>query len=272
MKMFTHVCSVLAVGLVVAFTVQGCGGSTPLSSETGTLAVHMSDAGGSDITAANVTITKIDAHIGSNWQTVFTGSQAVDLFALRNNDMILGSALVAAGDYSQVRIYVSNATVTDSTGVHTVEIPSAEQSGIKVNLNYTIDPNVVTDVLLDFNVGKSFVLQGNGVYRLKPVIPAVVKILSGTATGTVSNAGGVLLGASVTATYTAGSNYPVGTVVNNTFTQVDGTFKVWALMPGTYTFTFSYLNPLTLAVETATVTNVVVNANSNSSLGGVVLI
>ncbi len=267
---------IFATLVCLAFVLGGCGGggagTGSVGGGSGTLAIHLSDAGGNGITAANLTITKIEAHIGSKWETVFTGSQTVNLLDLRNTDMVLGSALVTAGNYTQVRIFVSNATVTDATGVHSVTIPSGLQTGIKVNLNYTVNPNVITDILLDFNVGKSFILQGNGVYRLQPVIPAVIKILSGTATGTVSDAGGLVEGASVTAIYTAGSSYPLLTEVNGTFTQADGRFKVWALLPGTYTFTFSYVNPATSMTETATVTGVSVAANANSDLGAVTIL
>ena len=45
-----------------------------------------------------------------------------------------------------------------------------------------------------------------------------------------------MAGASVTATYTAGAAYPPGTEVNTaTSGAADGTFRVWALLPGTYT-------------------------------------
>src|SRR5262249_36527485 len=154
-------------------------------------------------------------------------------------------SLTQAGHVTQVRLIVSSATVTDGTGTHVVDIPSGIKTGIKLNLDCDIDPNVVIAVLLDFNVGKSFVLQGNGQYKLQPVIPAVVKVLAGTATGTVSDAGGLVAGASVTAVYSAGTNYTIGTEVNSTVTQTDGTFKLWALLPGTYTLNFSYLNPNT---------------------------
>jgi hypothetical protein len=155
--------------------------------------------------------------------------------------------------------------VTDSTGTHQVTIPSANNTGIKVNVDYEITANQITTILLDFNLSKSLIKTGNGQYRLQPVIPAVVKVLSGTITGTVTNGGLPVDGADVRATYTGGGKYPVGTEVNRTFTLDNGTFKIWALLPGTYDVV------VTSPGGTATVSSVSVTANNNTSVGTVAL-
>src|SRR5690349_1625387 len=119
--------------LVVSLMIAGCsgtgGGGTGGS---GTLAIHMSDGSGNGITDATVTITRIDANVNGSWQTVSNQTQTVDLFDLRNQDTVIGSALVEAGHYTQVRLIVSSATVTDSTGTHDVIIPSGIHTGIKI--------------------------------------------------------------------------------------------------------------------------------------------
>jgi hypothetical protein len=170
-----------------------------------------------------------------------------------------------------VRFFPSSATVTDSTGTHTVEIPSALQTGVKVNVDYDISGDQVTTILLDFNVSKSLRKRGTGDYFLQPVIPAVVKVLSGTVTGSVTSAGSPVAGATVTATYTAGSAYPLNTEVNSSTTIADGTFKLWALLPGTYTITASYTDPATSTVKTVSKTGVVVTANANTDAGAMAL-
>ena len=58
-------------------------------------------------------------------------------------------------------------------------VPREEVARVRFDL-------AVTSVLLDFNVEKSFVRQGNGAYLLKPVIPAVIQNLAGTVSGTGS--------------------------------------------------------------------------------------
>ncbi|RYG26419.1 DUF4382 domain-containing protein [bacterium] len=266
----------LALFGIASIVVAGCGGgggggSSSTSTERGTLAVRMSDAPDPSITAINVTIPKVQAHVGNDWVTVAEPNQTYNLFDLAKSDVLLGQASLPAGNYTQVRLFVSEATVTDSTGTHSVIVPSGTKTGLKINLNYTVSPDTVTEILLDFNVDKSLVKQGNGQYRLQPVIPAVVKVLSGTINGVTTDGTANLSDVSVTATYVSGPNYAAGTQVNTASSLDDGTFKVWALLPGTYTLTFSYTDPATGATKTATVNDVVVTANNATNVGTITL-
>lgn len=257
--------------LALAVAIIGCGGSGGSGSGTGTLSVELADAPDPSITAINVTIDRVEAHVNNQWIEVSNTPVSVNLLNLTDTSLNLGSATLPAGDYTQIRLFTSSATVTDADGEHDVEIPSALNTGIKLNINYTISPDTVTTILLDFNVGKSFNKTGSGQYKLQPVIPAVVKVLSGTITGTTKDENGLLSDVQVKAIYTAGSSYALGTEVNTSASMDDGGFKVWALLPGTYTLEFSWTDPDTLAEKTATVTDVVVNANEETAVGEVTL-
>jgi len=262
------------IGLVIfAVLMLGCGGSgSPTAvGGNGTLSVHMADAPDPTITSVVIHIDKVEAHVGSGWQTVSNTTQIVDLLDLVQNDIVIGQALVPAGKYTQIRLMVSSGTVTDATGTHNLVIPSAIKTGIKINLNFTVDPNVLTEILLDFNVDKSIVKLGNGIYHLKPVIPAVIKIVSGTITGTVTDGTNPLSGASITATYTAGTSYPIGTIVNTTSSLSDGTFKIWALKAGTYRLDFTWTDPIDPKVILTGTVNANVIANQDTAVGTVVL-
>jgi hypothetical protein len=252
--------TVVAVSAIFA----GCGGGGGTSgSGTGRLSVVMVDAPAPSVTSVVVTIDRVEAHVNNDWVTITTTPLTFDLLDHVKVEQVLGTATLPVGHYTQVRFFPTAVTVTDATGPHQATIPSGVQSGIKVNVDYNIGPNLITTILLDFNVQKSIV-QNNGGYLLQPVIPAVVKVLSGTVTGTVTSGGQNVQGATITATYTAGSNYPLGTEVNTAMTLADGTFKVWALLPGTYTITATHP---TDATKTATVTGVVVAANQNKDVG-----
>jgi len=266
----------LLIVAVLAALLIGCGGggsstSGGTSTGAGTLAVRLSDAPDPTITALNVTIPKVEANVNGQWIQVAAPNRSYNLLDLAKQDTLLGQASLPAGSYTQVRLFVSAASVTDSTGTHNVTVPSGAQTGLKINLDYSITPNVVTEILLDFNLDKSLIKQGNGQYRLQPVIPAVVKILSGTITGIASDGTATLTNAKVTATYTAGSSYPLGSEVNTTSSLADGTFKVWALLPGTYRLDLSYTNPTTSAITTATKSDVQVSANENTDVGSITL-
>jgi hypothetical protein len=263
------------LALIPVLALTGCGGGGSGGSGgpgTGTLRVSLVDAPDPTISSLNITIDRVEAHVVNpndlndnepgHWQTITTSPQTFDLLDLVTNEAILGSATLPTGHYTQVRLFVSNATVTDATGTHPVTIPSAGNTGIKLNVDYTISPNQITAILLDFNVNKSLIKQGNGQYRLQPVIPAVVKVLSGTITGTVTQNGAPVDGAEVKAVYVAGGKYTVGTEVNSTVTQDNGTFKIWALLPGTYNLTVT-----TPGGATTTQNGVIVTANQNISVG-----
>jgi hypothetical protein len=266
--------TLLALSALAVVAVGCAGGGSdggPGAGGSGTLAVRLADAPDPTISALNVTISRVEAHLDGRWRTLTTAPQTFNLLDLVKNDTLLAQATLPAGRYNQVRLFVDGATVTDSAGTHDVTVPSGSQSGIKINLNYTIDPNELTEILLDFNVQKSLIKQGNGNYRLQPVIPAVVKVLSGTITGTATDGTSPLNNASVKATYAAGSSYALGTEVNATSSLPDGTFKLWALLPGAYTLSFSYTDSTSGAIRTATRTDVVVTANADNALGSIPL-
>jgi hypothetical protein len=256
--------------LAPALALSGCGGGGS-SSGTGTLSVVMSDAPDPTITSLVVTIDRVEAHVDGQWTPITTNPATFNLLDLVHNEALLGSANLPAGHYTQVRFFPSAATVTDSAGTHTVTIPSGVQSGVKVNIDHDIEAGQTTTILLDFNVCKSLNKLGNGQYQLQPVIPAVVKILSGTVTGAVMDGSNPVAGAMITATYEAGSAYPVGTEVNTSASLPDGTFKVWALLPGPYTIKATFTDPATSVAKTATVTGVVVTANQNTDVGAMAL-
>lgn len=261
---------------VAAVFVSGCGGGSSGNSGgtgsrgSGTLSVAMSDGPASGITAVNITIDKVEANINGTWTTITSVPQTFNLLDLVTNEKILGSASIPAGTYAQVRFFPSAATVTDAAGVHTLKIPSGVQTGVKVNVDYTIGPNQITTILLDFNVNKSIIKQGNGQYLMQPVVPGVVQVLSGTITGTVTSGGNPVPGAVITATYTAGSSYAIGTAVNTSTSLADGTFKIWALLPGTYTVSASFTSAANVTT-TATTTGVIVTANQNTAAGALAL-
>jgi hypothetical protein len=233
--------------------------------------VRLSDAPDPTITAINLTFTKLQAHVGSSWVEIPLADETVDLMDLTSQDMLLGTATLPAGHYTQIRLFPSSVTVTDSDGTHDVNIGSASHTGIKVNINADLGENLVQTLLLDFNVDKSLIKQGNGQYRLQPVLVGVVQVMSGTVTGVATDGTNPLLNAHVTAVYEAGDSFPIGTEVNTSSSLADGTFKIWALLAGTYTLNFTWTSEDGTVTKTAQVTGVVVTPNQDASVGTVTL-
>jgi hypothetical protein len=100
--------------------------------------------------------------------------------------MELGQTTLTAGFYSQIRLLLvsnksvpmSNTVTPTATGVETeMDTPSATQSGLKLINGFTVAPDQLTDVVLDFDACKSVVTRGNGSFGLKPVIKVTPRAL-----------------------------------------------------------------------------------------------
>jgi len=140
----------------------------------------------------------------SGWQTLIDLTQSpmqVDLLSLANSNTIcllksLGaSGPLPAGKYQQIRLYLlDNSTPSNSSnacgpngsngwncvitgsGPAELQLPSQVQTGIKIpSTNITSGGLTITagqsvDLNIDFQSCASIVQEGNGMYRLKPVL------------------------------------------------------------------------------------------------------
>ena len=93
---------------------------------------------------------------------------------------------IEAGQISQIRLVLgdNNSIVVDGE-THDLQTPSAQQSGLKINVNQTLEADVVYEFTLDFDVEESIVVQGNGNYLLKPVLRASLASEVGTVSATI---------------------------------------------------------------------------------------
>jgi hypothetical protein len=137
----------------------------------------------------------------------------------------------------------SSITLKDGTKP-TIVWPSAARTGIKINLDHDI--SVTRDsslMVLDFDLGRSFVMRGNSISQngllFKPVVRAVAQELTGTASGSVhadTPTGAAMAGVTVEV-LKAGSaiDDAVSTdIVRSTQTDASGNYKFSFLLPGIY--------------------------------------
>ncbi|MDD2307541.1 MAG: DUF4382 domain-containing protein [Prolixibacteraceae bacterium] len=119
-----------------------------------------------------------------------------DLLDLQNGITTeLLSMDIAAGSYDLIRMHVTNASVLLKDGSNfDLKVPSGFASGLKIKMtpNLVIESGVESEVILDFDVSKSFVVQGNmkaknGIkgFIFKPVLRAVCQKYSGSVDGKV---------------------------------------------------------------------------------------
>ena len=198
---------------------------------------------------------------GSGEQTVNLNTTAgiYNLLDLSNgvNKLIATSTLTDA-KVSQIRLILGpNNTVVVGGVTYPLSTPSAEQSGLKLLINQTLEADIQNEIMIDFDANVSVIETGNGTYKLKPVLRTIVTAISGNINGSITPIGMLAM---VSATSSAGVVYSSN--VNNL-----GLFQISGIPSGTYTFTVTPLLPM-LPVTT---TNVVVVAGLSTNVGVIAL-
>ncbi|WP_108246187.1 DUF4382 domain-containing protein [Muricauda brasiliensis] len=251
-KIFSSLFAVMTLFFVSCSDDEGNGGNPQ---GTGTLSVQMTDAPFPYelIAEANVTVYKVearrvseddddDALTTSPYITLMEEEIETNLLELTNGlTLQLAEIEVPVGTYDQVRVYVKgvNVVLTDGT-VYELKVPSGDSSGIKVFIDpgITVVSGLSSDLLLDFDVSRSFVAKGNistaaeiSGFNFKPVIKASNLSTAGTLSGNVSTVEEEtqigLFGAQV-------SVFAADTLNTTSFTDPDGNYAILGLEAGTY--------------------------------------
>jgi Domain of unknown function (DUF4382) len=185
----------------------------------------------------------------------------IDLLGQANNQCFLASLgstqQLQPGNYQQIRILLANntATVTNNAcngsancvvlgdgSVHTLQLSSESTTGIKIpsgqiaNGGFNIAAGQTKDLDIDFNTCVSIVQEGNGQYRLKPVLHAgEVTTTSSSINGVVvDSATGNPIGGGVLVALEQKDATGVDRIFMNTLTDATGGFVFCPLPTGTY--------------------------------------
>lgn len=213
---------------------------------TGKLKLELTDAPfPTDLVAeANVTIDKIEIRKsgeseGNPFVLLSEEERTFNLLTLSNGVTAnLVDMDIEVGSYDLIRLYVANAEIVLKDGTkYDLKVPSGAQTGIKIFIDPSIEiaGGLTAELLLDFNVSKSFVVQGNpntpaGIngFIFKPTIKASNLSTAGRLVGTVFGAADAgLEGAEV-------SVIAADTVYTATFTNENGEYTVLGIDAGTY--------------------------------------
>ncbi|MFT0715461.1 DUF4382 domain-containing protein [Flagellimonas lutimaris] len=258
----------MAMALIIMSCSDGEGSGS--AEGTGTLSVQLTDAPFPYelVAEANVTIYKVEARQVDNdddsdddmnddssddtdnssdddnypFITLMEDEIDVNLLELTNGlTQQLAEIDVPAGSYDLIRVYVKgvNVVLTDGT-VYDLKVPSGDASGIKVFVDpaITVTSGLSSDLLLDFDVSKSFVAKGNlntpaglNGFNFKPVIKASNSSTAGTLSGNVSTVeeevAVALEGAQI-------SVFAADTLNTTSFSDVDGNYAILGLEAGMY--------------------------------------
>ncbi len=161
-----------------------------------------------------------------------------NLLELRNGlTEVMAEMEVPAGAYSEIRLHVADADIllTDGTGFN-LKVPGGDASGLKIKLEPALDVTEGTqvEVLVDFDLSRSFVMQGNSKnvvgFIFKPVVRAVANVETGTGeiSGVVADQdGNAVMGASIIL-------FDGEEEVASAVTSEEGFYSIIGVLPGNY--------------------------------------
>ncbi len=164
--------------------VSGCDGTGPAASEeSARVRILLTDAPTELLEEAIVEISRVylirgeeDPEEAPPFVDLFHDEEnplVYDLLELRDGVVadMTGAVEIPAGRYNQLRMIVKAATVTlagdyrfaDGAQTRSLFIPGAARTGIKVNLARAVEAEArsLTTLLVDFDVDRNFVIQGN---------------------------------------------------------------------------------------------------------------
>jgi hypothetical protein len=243
--------------IVFGITMNSCNSD----STSGTYAynVRMTDAPG-PYEEVNIDLQAVEV-TGNDGQTVLLNTTAgiYNLLEFSNGlSTLIAKSELNDAKVSQIRLVLGSKNTVVVGGVtYPLSTPSAEQSGLKLQVNQTLVADIQNEILLDFDANAFIVETGNGTYKLKPVVRTIVTAISGNIKGSITPVGTLAV---VTAT-------SVDATVYSSSVNEFGQFQISGLLAGSYTFTVTPSSPL----QAVTQFNVVVVAGANTNLGIIAL-
>ena len=191
---------VLFIAVTTMFALQSCDDDSSSNNETARVQLKLVDAPG-DYHAVMVNVVDVQYNLGDDvegeggWKsfTSFEGEQMIDLTELVGGvNVVLSDEIMPAGVLHQIRLVLGNGNTVqveleDGTVSDPMELktPSAQQSGLKLNLDTELEGGYSYTFVLDWDVQKSIVHTGSDNYILKPVIRVQAEANSGSIDGSV---------------------------------------------------------------------------------------
>lgn len=195
------------------------------------LKVFLTDDPG-DFEAVYIDVKDVQINVSGgtdDWQSMQgVHAAAYDLLKLVNDDdTLLAESIIPSGRLHQIRLVLGTENyvkLQGSTELIKLETPSAQQSGLKLNVQQDVQEGMLYTITLDFDVAKSIVKTGNNKYMLKPTIRTILNAVGGSLKGVV-----------MPKTFQS-AVYAIQGVdtVASTFTDTDGGYLVRGLPAGTY--------------------------------------
>lgn len=218
---------------------------TTSSGDTGRMVIKVTDDPFdiSGVESATVTITKVEIRKtgdcipdGNPFLLLSDDTVTLNLIDLRNGvTSTLLDLEIPEGKYDLIRLYVDEAglKLKDVDDPYSVKVPGGNHTGIKVFIDpaITVAGGLSSEVLLDFDLAKSFVLRGNMTnnngFIFKPCIRAANLTTTGRIAGMVTDTSDIKIA-------DASVWVMIDTVMATTFSDTTGHYALIGLQAGTY--------------------------------------
>jgi hypothetical protein len=235
--------------LYSVFSFQSCDSDD--TSEVARVRIKLVDAPG-DFKAVNIDLIDIlvnSAEDEEGWKSLENvNADIYDLIELTaGNEALLADVKLPSGYLNQIRLVLGDENTVvfedddeddENDRVEDLNTPSAQQSGLKLNLHTELIAGVTYEFILDWDAAESVVEAGNsGKFNLKPVIRVAAEATSGAINGRVADVAETeenaepmpLDGATVSVYDNNNSLYAT------TFSNEEGLFVVKGVEEGDYT-------------------------------------
>ncbi len=218
--------------------------------------VRMTDAPAALYSAVYIDLQAVEINGNGSAILLNTNPGIYNLLDFSNGlDTLIATGALNVDKVQQIRLILGpNNTIVKNNITYPLATPSAQQSGLKLQVHQDLQAGVAYYVLLDFDANMSIVEEGNGSYSLKPVIRTIETALSGSIKGKV-----VPSGVFATVVATSGPN-SYSSVVN-----ANGEFIIAGLPPGNYSLTVTPITPY----NTATINNINVSIGITTNVGNI---
>jgi len=165
----------------------------------------------------------------SGWTMVSDKDTVIDFLTLVNGEMSnLVESELEEGHYSQIRLMLGDSSLIVVDGIsYELRVPSGSQSGVKLNINFDIDADEITELYLDFDAERSINKHPTqDRYSLQPTFRVIKKVLSGTISGKVAKSDQTALASA--SVYAVSGSDSITTLTNS-----DGYYQL-VVLAGTY--------------------------------------
>ncbi|WP_066757104.1 DUF4382 domain-containing protein [Crocinitomix algicola] len=145
---------------------------------TANLTIKMTDQPGNYDTVS-VEIIDVQIHFSNEdddengWVSLPTETGNYDLLLLQDSvtTILSEEAEIPTGKLQQMRLMLgTNNYIVIDEAVYPLELTSQDKTGLKMNLNTTVESGDEIEILFDFNAHESIIKTGSERYKLKPVV------------------------------------------------------------------------------------------------------